>query len=69
MSFRFLPGSRLDGFNQVYDALVGSVEKYGIKGLKGFFYAICKKEDNLTQGRRSVTLEINPEVVLPPEKW
>merc|ERR1719391_1556558 len=54
---------------EVYDALVSSVEKYGIKGLKGFFYAIYKKEDDLTQGRRSVTLEINPEVVLPPEKW
>ena len=47
---------------------MGSVKKYGIKGLKGFFYAIYKKDD-LTQGRRSVTLEINPEVVLPPEKW
>ena len=52
----------------MYDALVGSVEKYGIKGLKGFFYAIYKKDDLTLEGR-SVTLEINPEVVLPPEKW
>ena len=44
--------------------LVGSIDKCGVKGLKGFFYAIYKKED-----ASSVTLEINPEVVLPPEKW
>jgi len=49
---------------QVYDTLVVSIEKHGIKGLKGFFYAIYKKDD-----ASSVTLEINPEVVLPPEKW
>jgi len=49
---------------QVYDNLVVSIDKRGVKGLKGFFYAIYKKED-----ASSVTLEINPEVVLPPEKW
>jgi len=49
---------------QVYDTLVVSIEKQGIKGLKGFFYAIYKKDD-----ASSVTLEINPEVALPPEKW
>ena len=47
---------------------MGSVEKYGIRGLKGFFYAIYKKGDLTLEGK-SVALEINPEVVLPPEKW
>ena len=50
--------------SQVYDSLVVSIEKHGIKGLKGFFYAIYKKDDV-----SSVMLEINPEVLLPPEKW
>merc|ERR1739838_1077754 len=49
---------------QVYDTLVLSIEKHGIKGLKGFFYGIYKKDY-----ASSVTLEINPEVVLLPEKW
>ena len=48
----------------MYNTLVVSIDKYGVKGLKGFFYAIFKKND-----ASSVTLEINPEVVLPPEKW
>ena len=61
---KFLSGCFLDGHSQVYNTLMVSIDKYGVKGLKGFFYAIFKKND-----ASSVTLEINPEVVLPPEKW
>ena len=56
MNIRFLSGCHSYGFYQVYDALVGSVEKYGIRGLKGFFYAIYKKDDVTLEGR-SVALD------------
>ena len=49
---------------QVYDLLYETIQKDGIRDVHGFFYAIYKKDD-----ASSMTLEINPEVVLPLEKW
>jgi len=54
---------------QVYDTLVASIDNHGVKGLKGFFYAINKKENASSPMSMVRTVEINPEVILPPEKW
>jgi len=52
------------GNEVVYDALCRVLEDHGVQGQKAFFYAIFKERN-----RSAITLDINPETMVPAETW
>ena len=61
---------------EVYDKLVRSIREEGFSGQKGFYYAIFTGKGiavNESEGKKNlkpvVKIKINPEKILPVEKW
>merc|ERR1719470_554377 len=65
-----------EGGDEVYDQLVKGIREEGFKGQKGFFYAIYTGKGiaiRESEGKKNLTpvvkIKINPEKILPVEKW